>query len=393
MLPVSSIVVIGGGIAGLGTAWWLARRGHQVTVVEREAAPGVHASGRSAGLVRHVVADPHLLELGRRGAALLYAPPPDLSLRPLAERTGSVLLAGTREGPRLAAAAVVARAAGVAVDVGEPVPDDLTGVVPERDMLAITTPDDGLTRPEVLTDALVDACRRAGVGLRLGCGDAQVQTSAGRVSSVTLGPDGREDADVPCDVVVNAAGPWASAVAARASGADLPITSLRRHLFVAVGACLARLRRPGAPWVWDTERGLYARPWRLPGAIDEALLLSACDQEQRPAEDACVEPAARDRLASALRRVAPGLLDLEVRQSWAGLRTFAPDLRFVVGWDPLVSGLFWVAGLGGHGLTSGLAVGELAARAIDDDAAGDAALLAALSPARLLTAPRVEVAT
>lgn len=388
MPPVPSspfeVVVVGGGIAGLATAWWLARRGHRVSVVEREAAPGVHASGRSAGLVRHVVADPLLFELGRRGAALLYAPPSELSDRPLAERTGSVLLAGPREGPRLAAAAVVAREAGVAVEVGEPARDaPLLGVVPERGMLAVTTPHDGLARPEVVVDALVLACRRAGVSLRLGR-DAHVRTTAGRVTAVALaGPGGDVGDDLPCDVVVNAAGPWAGAIAAQAGGADLPITSLRRHLFVAVGAGLAALLRPGAPWVWDTERGLYARAWRLPGAVDDALLLSACDQEPRPPEDAAVEPAARDRLAATLGRAAPALLDLEVRQSWAGLRTFASDLRFVVGWDPLVAGLFWVAGLGGHGLTSGLAVGDLAARAIEDRAGDDAALLAALSPARL----------
>ncbi len=46
---------------------------------------------------------------------------------------------------------------------------------------------------------------------------------------------------------------------------------------------------------------------------------------------------------------------------WCGLRTFAPDRRFVLGPDPVRPGLFWVAGLGGHGMTSGLAVGQLAA--------------------------------
>lgn len=395
--------VIGGGLAGLTTAWWLARRGHRVTLVEREAAPGVHASGRNAGLVRHVVTDPAALELGRRGAALLFAPPPDLAPGPLARRTGSVLLAGPADAPALVGAADAARAAGVAVDVREAGPAAPHGLVPEPGMVAVVTPADGLARPEVVVDALRLACARAGVDARLGR-DARVLAAAGRVTGVAVGDD-----EVPCDVVVDAAGPWAAALAADVGGAAVPLVSLRRHLFVATGRRLAAAPpttgapapespqdtpdTPDTPWVWDTTRGLYARPWTLTGASSsQALLLCACDEEARPPEDAQAEPEARARLAAALQRAAPALLDLEVRLAWAGLRTFAPDRRFVVGWDPRVAGLFWVAGLGGHGLTSALAVGDLAARAIhdragDDQAGDDADLLAALSPARLAPAP------
>ena len=49
---------------------------------------------------------------------------------------------------------------------------------------------------------------------------------------------------------------------------------------------------------------------------------------------------------------------------WHGLRTLSPDGRFVVGPDPDLAGLVWVAGLGGHGMTCGGEVGRLAARAV-----------------------------
>jgi glycine/D-amino acid oxidase-like deaminating enzyme len=38
-----------------------------------------------------------------------------------------------------------------------------------------------------------------------------------------------------------------------------------------------------------------------------------------------------------------------------------PDGRFVVGWDRQIEKLFWVAGLGGHGMTTSSSVGALAA--------------------------------
>jgi glycine/D-amino acid oxidase-like deaminating enzyme len=371
------VVVVGGGVAGLSTAWWLARRGHRVTLVEREAAPGVHASGRNAGLVRHVVSDPHLLELGRRGAAWLLAPPPDLADGPLARRTGSWLLAGARERAGLEAAARAARAAGVECAFAAP-PADLP-VEPAPGMVALWTPGDGLARPDVVVDALAGACARAGVDLRLGRAAALV-TTAGAVRAVQVG-----DEALGCDVAVDAAGPWARELAAAAGGAPPPLVSLRRHLF-ALGAA----GPTAASWVWDLERGVYARSWDRAGAggdeAGRALLVCACDEDPRPPEDADEAPGARERLADVLRQAAPRLLEREVRAAWAGLRTFAPDRRFVIGWDPAVAGLFLVAGLGGHGLTSGVAVGELAARAIEGAAGDDAALLRALSPGRLAAA-------
>jgi len=43
------------------------------------------------------------------------------------------------------------------------------------------------------------------------------------------------------------------------------------------------------------------------------------------------------------------------------LRTLTADGRFVIGWDPDIAGFFWVAGLGGHGMTTSAAIGKLAA--------------------------------
>ena len=59
--------IIGAGIAGLETAWGLARRGHQVTVWEQAAAPG--------GLLRQVAGLPalHLRDLASYGDYVLRA--------------------------------------------------------------------------------------------------------------------------------------------------------------------------------------------------------------------------------------------------------------------------------------------------------------------------------
>ena len=50
-----------------------------------------------------------------------------------------------------------------------------------------------------------------------------------------------------------------------------------------------------------------------------------------------------------------------VIQRWAGLRTFAPDLLPVVGYDSQLAGFFWLAGQGGFGVQTAPALSQFAA--------------------------------
>ena len=52
------------------------------------------------------------------------------------------------------------------------------------------------------------------------------------------------------------------------------------------------------------------------------------------------------------------------QSSWVGQRTFCPDRRFLLGEDARCEGWHWAVGLGGHGVTSALAVGEQLAHSV-----------------------------
>src|SRR5438552_190490 len=100
MADRAEVVIVGAGVAGAATAYHLTRAGvRDVVLLEREAAPGAHASGKNAGLIRRVTEDDRwLYHLAQEGADALASPPPDLAPGPLMRVTGSVLLASMSYG-------------------------------------------------------------------------------------------------------------------------------------------------------------------------------------------------------------------------------------------------------------------------------------------------------
>jgi D-arginine dehydrogenase len=54
-----------------------------------------------------------------------------------------------------------------------------------------------------------------------------------------------------------------------------------------------------------------------------------------------------------------------VRSKWAGLRTFSPDRRPVVGPDDAADGYFWLVGQGGAGIKTAPAMARLLRSQID----------------------------
>ena len=148
----------------------------------------------------------------------------------------------------------------------------------------------------------------------------------------------------------------------------MPLRPTRRHIFVTrpIDRSSPEIGSParfspdwyssGWPFIWDISTEVYFRP------EEGGLLFSPCD-EGEPGEKSsdAVDPRAYEALRGKLRQRFPSLDGLPIARSWSGLRTLTADGRFVIGPDPKLSGFFWVAGLGGHGVTASYAIGELAA--------------------------------
>lgn len=358
----ADVVVVGAGFAGLATARELARAGLDVVVLEAEAIPGFHSSGRNAAIARRLIEEPAVAALAARGMELLERLPSEV---PLFARTGGLLVGDDALLSRLASVA-----AAIPIEAQRLGPDDLLRRVPAlagaelvsegREAAArglvggLFVPDDGVVDIHALLSALL-APVRARTHFSTPVTALERDASSGRSPriSAVVTPRGR----IATSSVVNAAGFRANAIAALAGLPPFPFEPVRRHLFVTAPTDLVPR---GAPWVWDGTSGWYFRP---EGA---GLLMCACDatrwHDDQPA-DPPVDPGAKDALAEKFHRAVPGLRDARPMRGWAGLRILTPDERFVIGADPRAPGFTWVAGLGGHGMTTSCAVGELGALA------------------------------
>jgi glycine/D-amino acid oxidase-like deaminating enzyme len=362
-LPATAdVVIIGAGFAGLSTAHALSLRGVDAIVLEQEAIPGFHSSGRNAAIARRLIDEPVTMRLAVESMRTLETLESDV---PLLTRTGGLMTGSEAFIDALAELASsepdlrAERLSGLEVETLVPAlaGADLPG--------ALYVPDDGVVDIHALLMAFMRPLKH---GVHLGTPVLAIEHSGGRVTAVHT-PRGR----IRTPRVVIAGGFGANRIAATLGLAPLPFLPVRRHLFVTAPTALVAAK---APWVWDGTRGWY---FRREGA---GLLLCACDEtawrEDQPM-DTPVDPGMKDRLAEKFDRYVPGLREISPTRAWAGLRVLTPDHRFVIGPDPRVEGLVWVAGLGGHGMTTACAVGRLGA-----DAVCDVPPNAALSPARFL---------
>jgi D-arginine dehydrogenase len=342
------VVVIGAGFAGASVAASLTRSAATSgLVLERELLPGTHASGRNAAMARQLEADPLLRKLAVEGVQRLRAR--TIAGCPVLRQSGGLYL--THGEPALAAE--------WCDQLHEQcVPTELLSADKARQRFpflsrfefdsTVFCPTDGIVDIHALLSDLLAEARQVGFEIITNCACESLIVEGSAVRGVHT-----KRGEIQARIVVDAGGAWAGCLGRES--APLPLKRLRRHLFVSGDT---RLLPYDAPLVWDLDVGYYVRP---EGA---GLLLCPCDETEHPPGIPEVDPEAEDLLVDKLLKYAPGLANITLRRSWACLRTFAPDRLPIIGWDPDIDGLFHISGLGGFGMSTSLAVGDIASTLI-----------------------------
>jgi len=236
--PRADVVVIGGGIAGVMSAFYMARRGLRVVLCEKGRI-AAEQSSRNWGWVRqqgrHPAELPVMIEARRLWQGLAQETGEDLGLT----QSGVTFLARNEaELARLEAWLPHARAHGV--DSRMVTARELADLMPGAAPLwigGLHTASDMRAEPWRAVPALARAAARAGVVIREHCAVRLLDLSAGKVAGVVT-----ERGRIACDRDVLAGGAW-SALFARRHGVDMPQLSVR----ASVGATAAMAEAlPGA---------------------------------------------------------------------------------------------------------------------------------------------------
>ena len=389
----ADIVIIGGGIVGISTAWFLARQGIDVVVCEKGHVAG-EQSGRNWGWVRQQGRDaremPMIVESLRIWRGLEEEIGEDVGYR---EEGILYLVDDHRQLERYARWAKSAEDYAIGtrlIEAGELRRLVRGAAVPWRG--ALYTDSDGRAEPQKATPALARAAAREGATILEGCAVRGIETAAGRVSAVVT-----EHGSIKTSTVLCAAGAWTS-MFCRALGIRLPQLRLRGTVArtapadavcdgAMIGSGLAlRRRQDGGYTVADgaiLDHAITPSTFRFGSKFVAALLMDIgatrlslgrefleewatpkqwpLDQvspfEQCRVLDPEPNPRALRRIRSRLDRIFPQLAPVPIAESWAGIIEATPDIIPVIDQAERLAGFYVATGFSGHGFGIGPGAG------------------------------------
>jgi len=362
-------IVVGAGIAGASTAFFLREHGVQTALIEKTH-PAGGPTGHSSALTHAFYLTPELAQLAMRGSQILREIPALTGEGPVHTTVGMMWVCGEDAREQWSQAAQrIDRQGSRIIELS---PAELARQYPDVNMdgiaLALWEPDYGYADPYGATNALERAARRRGATSFLSTTVKQIALTGARVAGVELA-DGRR---LSADAVVVAAGPWTKRLISNV-GYELPIFAERHEMAVLDAAGHAR---EFMPFSWcDDLLSSYARPdgdrvvlaglWagggtgiRNPKAERPEVVTDFDNFRESLTQDEVVA------IMSQLVPRFPRLANLGLRPGYAALYDMSPDDNPLIGPVPGVNGLYVVCGSSGHGFKMGAAVGEEVARLV-----------------------------
>lgn len=355
------VVIVGGGVMGAATAWFLAKvHGIRAIVLERDLGYRLASSARSVCAIRQQFSTAINIQVSQ--ASLLFYrdfaaqlelgdDAPALGLT----EPGYLYLSATEVGAeRLRANQQLQQAHDVPTQLLTPSAiavrypwmqvGDLT-----LGSLGVSTPTsgEGWFDGYAALQGFRQAAVRAGVEFR----EVDVRDFLRRGDRVT-GVRTRDGGQVDADLVVLTAGAWSGAIARRLD-VDLPVRGRKRDVFAVESA----LRIEDGPLVIDPS-GVWFRPEREPGVFFCGAPPRGEDADDLPLDT--VDHGLFDEVIwPVLAARVPAFDTLRVRTSWAGYYEMnTVDHNGLVGAVAPYTNLYTACGFSGHGLQQAPAVGR-----------------------------------
>lgn len=404
--PETDVVVIGGGVIGVMTAWELATKGLRVALLEKGRIAGEQSS-RNWGWIRAQGRDPAelpiVLEAQRMWQQIAATIGEDIGLR-----QGGVAYLARHAADLAGFEAWLPHARAVGLDTRLLTRAETEALIPAKSWHgALWTASDMKAEPWVAVPAMARAAVRAGVVIREACAVRGLDIAAGRIAGV-ISERGR----IACSRVVLAGGAWSSLLLRR-HGVSIPQLSVRATVaatapvaevfggaatddrlafrrrsdggytlapaafhefmigpdaFRALGKYIPQLRKDasstrflpaapaGYPDGWTTPRS-----WAddRPGPFEAMRILNP-----RPHAGKVQE------LRQLFEQTFPQAGPIRIEAAWAGMIDTMPDVVPIVDHVPALPGLTLATGMAGHGFGIGPGIGRVVARLVAGEAPG-----------------------
>jgi sarcosine oxidase subunit beta len=350
------VIVIGSGSVGTPAAYFLAEAGIRTLVIDRFSSPGQGSNKAAIGGLRATHSDPAKIRLclrsldifanwrERRGDDLEWHKGgySYVAYRPEEEKTLKDLL-------------VIQKSYGLNISwldrkgIREAIP----GINPNGLVGGTLSPDDGNASPLLAVQAFFSHARRLGAEFRFGETVSGLVVEGGRVRGVRT-----DHGEYGAEVVINAAGAWASDVA-KLAGIDVPVRPDQHE--GAVTEAVARFLEPMVVDISpDDGSANYYFYQHATGQVVFCITPSPNIWGLDTRETSAFLPMVARRMVDLI----PQLANLRVRRTWRGLYPMTPDAFPIIGWAREVEGYLLAVGMCGQGFMLGPGVGELLAQMV-----------------------------
>ena len=351
----ADVVIVGGGLMGSAAAFFLRRRGQSVILLERDQI-GQYASGVNFGNVRRQGRYLGQLELANRSWAL-WKRLPELIDDDLEFIASGHMRVCYREDEIAELEAYAAAPEATQLDLkiysGAELHQRFPFLGPDVKGGSYA-PHDGHANPRLAAPAFARAARRLGAQIEEKTEVAEVQKVGGEFNITTT--DGRQ---INAAQLLITAGAWGQKLSQQ-FGEPVPLDTHGPQMAVTEPVPYALPTVIGV-YTKIAHEVIYFRQIPRGNIIIGGGFRSKPDMINRRAY---VEPRSIINQVQQMRRLLPGVGNLNIIRVWSGIEGYTPDSLPVMGRSGAVDGLFYAFGFCGHGFQLGPGVGDVMAELI-----------------------------
>jgi sarcosine oxidase subunit beta len=332
------IVIIGGGIIGLATGYYLSRKGINLAIVERKYI-GSGSTGRCIGGIRQQFSTPTAIRLMKESVQLFSQMEEEFGFPVEFFQGGYLLLAHSEKMVNIFKANIEIQKK-EKVNVSLLTPEEAKKIVPHLNIdgvhAAAYCPDDGQAFPFAVLKGYKQQIEKKAGNFILYNKVEKIEKK--KHFSLTL----QDGSVIESEKVLLSAGPWTAEIA-NTIGLSLPLYPERHEAIIT-----ERMPRFLDPMVVDyREDGCYFNQF-VTGQICGCY--TPIPNVPGIREDASFEFV--PNIAWRMARLVPAIKNASILRHWAGSYTMTPDGSPIVG-ETQIEGLYLASGMSGHGFMFG----------------------------------------